>query len=135
MAAFDSDAEKRVLASMSLHLAFRGGQRRPLATRPPPPPAAAGPAAGQAYPLNMRRIYRELLRSPAVFSCACSLTRPHCSGCPLPSPHLKALGSATQGHARGRDSRAALGNPQDKRHIRQTYSGRSARVNDTLREY
>ena len=63
-----------------------------------------------------------------VFSCACSLIRPHCSGCPFPSPHLKALGSATQGQARDRDSRAALGNPQDKRHLRQTYSGRSARV-------
>ncbi len=68
----------------------------------------------------------------SVFSCACSLVRPHCSGCPFPSTHLKALGSETQGHARDRDSRAALGNPQDKRHKlphnRQTYSGRSSRV-------
>ena len=64
----------------------------------------------------------------SVFSCACSLIRPHCSGCPFPSPHLKALGSATQGQARDRDSRAALGNPQDMRQLRQTYSGRSARV-------
>ncbi len=64
--------------------------------------------------------------------------RPHCSGCPFPdsttlfggalSPPLKALGSATQGQARDRDSRAAQDNPQDMRHIRQTYSGRSARV-------
>jgi hypothetical protein len=38
-----------------------------------------------------------------VFSCACSLVRPHCSGCPFPSPHLKALGSATQGQARDRE--------------------------------
>ncbi len=51
-----------------------------------------------------------------------------CSGCPFPSPNLKALGSATQGHARDRDLRAALGNPQDMRHIRQTHSGRSAGV-------
>ncbi len=50
-------------------------------------------------------------------------------GVPIPSQHLKALGSATQGHARDRDSRAALvGNPQDKRQLQQTYSGRSARV-------
>ncbi len=52
-----------------------------------------------------------------VFSCSCSLVRPHGSGCPFPSPHLKALGSATEGQARDRDPRAALGNPQDKRHI------------------
>jgi hypothetical protein len=46
----------------------------------------------------------------------------------LSPPHTaRALGSATQGHSRDRDSRAALGNPQKKRHIRQTYSGRSAR--------
>jgi hypothetical protein len=32
---------------------------------------------------------------------------------------------ATQGHARDLDLRAALGNPQDKRHIWQTYSGRN----------
>ncbi len=63
-----------------------------------------------------------------VFSCACSLIRPHCLGCPFRSPHLKALGSATQEKARDRDSRAALGNPPDKRQIRQTYSGRSSRV-------
>ena len=44
--------------------------------------------------------------------------RPHCSGCPFPSPHLKAPGSATQGHARDRVSRAAPGNPQDTRPIR-----------------
>jgi hypothetical protein len=44
-------------------------------------------------------------------------------------PHTsRALGSATQGHARDRDSRAALRSPQDKRPIRQTYSGRSARI-------
>ena len=47
----------------------------------------------------------------------------------LSPPHTsRALGSTPQGHARDRDSRAALGNPQDTRHIRQTYSGRSARV-------
>jgi hypothetical protein len=58
----------------------------------------------------------------------------------------RALGWATQGHARDRDaraalgsprgseaardrdSRAAIGNPQDKRHIRQSCSGRSARA-------
>jgi hypothetical protein len=48
-------------------------------------------------------------------SCACSPVRPHCSGCPFPSPHLKVLESATQGHSRERrrDLRAAQGNPQD----------------------
>jgi hypothetical protein len=51
----------------------------------------------------------------------------------LSPPHTsRALGSATQGHARDRDLslilRAAQGNPQDKRPFRQTYSGRSARV-------
>ncbi len=55
---------------------------------------------------------------PLVFLCARSNIRPHCSRCPFPSPHLKVLGSATKGHARYRDLRAALGNPQDKRHIR-----------------
>ncbi len=58
-------------------------------------------------------------RPEVLFSCACSLSPPHTS---------RALGSATQGHARDRDSRAALGNPQDKGQFRQTYSGRSARV-------
>ncbi len=43
-------------------------------------------------------------------SCACSLFRPHCSGCPFPSPHLKVMGSATQRQARDRDSRAAKDN-------------------------
>ncbi len=46
----------------------------------------------------------------------------------LSPPHTtRALGSATQGHARGRDSRAVLGEIQYKEPIRQTYSGRSAR--------
>ncbi len=62
-----------------------------------------------------------------IFVCVQTF-RPHCSGCPFPSPHLKALGSATQGHARDPNSRATLGNPQDKRHIWQIYSGRSAKV-------
>jgi hypothetical protein len=49
-------------------------------------------------------------------------------GVPFLLPTSQALGSATQGQARDRDSRAALGKPQDKRHVRQTYLGRSARV-------
>ncbi len=40
----------------------------------------------------------------------------------------RVLGSATKGQSRDRDSRAALRNPLDKRHIRRIYSGRSARV-------
>jgi hypothetical protein len=84
--------------------------------------------AGGSGEICKRRGVRERRVASIVFSCACSLIRPHCSGCPFPSPDLKALGSATQGQARDRDSRASLGNPQDKRHIRQTNSGRSARV-------
>ncbi len=45
-----------------------------------------------------------------------------------PSHTSRAQHSSTQGQARDRDSRAALRNPQDKMHIQQTYSGRSARV-------
>ncbi len=62
------------------------------------------------------------------FSCLCSLIRPHCLGRRFLSLHLKALGSATQGQARYRDSRAALGSPQDKRQLRQTYSSNKFRV-------
>jgi hypothetical protein len=64
----------------------------------------------------------------SVFSCACSLIRPHCLGCPFPSPHLKALGSATQGQARDRDLRAALGKPQDKVQLRQTLFRKECQV-------
>ena len=48
------------------------------------------------------------------------------SGCTFPYPHLKALGSATHGQDRERDSTAVLGNSQDKRLLWQTYSGWSA---------
>ncbi len=44
-----------------------------------------------------------------VFLCVQPCTTTLC-GCPLPSTHRKALGSATQGHVRDRDSRAAPGN-------------------------
>ncbi len=73
-----------------------------------------------------------------AFSCACSLNRifraraalfDHTVRGALSPPHnSRALGSVTQGHARDRDLRAALGNPQDKRPIRQANSGRSVRV-------
>ncbi len=33
-------------------------------------------------------------------SCACSLMRPHCSGCPFPSPHLKGAGLGDPGTCR-----------------------------------
>jgi hypothetical protein len=79
---------------------------------------------------SMRRLLRHgaFLTSLQTKNFRVSMIRPHCSGCAFPSPHLKALGSATQGQARDRDSRAALGNPQDKGQLRQTFSGRSARV-------
>ena len=101
--------------------------------RVPPPPAAPAtqPRDGASLP---RPPQPPAVRSEkqhfhyAASPCSLILFRPHCSGCPFPSPHLKALGSATQGQARDRDSRAALDNPQDRRHVRQTYSGRSARV-------
>ncbi len=46
----------------------------------------------------------------------------------FPPRTLWALGSATLEHARGRDSRALLCNSQNKRHIRTTHLGKSARV-------
>jgi hypothetical protein len=50
-------------------------------------------------------------------------------GVPLPLLTPQGAGIGNSGiYARDRDSMAAQDNPQDKRHIRQTYSGRSARV-------
>jgi hypothetical protein len=46
----------------------------------------------------------------------------------LSPPHTQGAGIRNTGTARDRDLRAVLGNPQDKRQLRQTYSGRSARV-------
>ncbi len=48
----------------------------------------------------------------------------------LPPPNTSRRWYA-QGQARDRDLRAVLGNLQDKRHIRQTYSGRSVSCNET----
>ncbi len=45
----------------------------------------------------------------------CSQSRPHWSGCPCPSPHLKGAGFAAQDLARVRDSNAAQGSTQDMR--------------------
>ncbi len=48
-------------------------------------------------------------------------------GALIPPHTSRALGSEIRAHARVGDSRAALGNPQDKKHARQIYSGRSFR--------
>jgi hypothetical protein len=45
-----------------------------------------------------------------------------------PPPTSRAMGSASQGHARDRYLKVALGNTQDKRQLRHTYPGRSVRV-------
>ncbi len=47
---------------------------------------------------------------------------------PFPRPTHQGRWDWQLGHALDRELRAALGNPQDKRRIRQTYSRRSARI-------
>ncbi len=76
--------------------------------------------------IHRKEMSRRCCDLAILFSSFCSLLR---SGRPFPSPHLRALGSATQGQARDRDSRAALDNllnRRDKKQLQQTYSGRSA---------
>ena len=68
----------------------------------------------------------------SLLSCACSLFN-HTVWGALSLPHTSRRSDRHLRDVLGnRSSRAALGNPQDKRHIRQTYSGRSARVASRL---
>jgi hypothetical protein len=79
-------------------------------------------------------------RVRAAFFCSLSTTLFGVTSALSPPRTSRVLGSAIQGHARDRDSdlraadlpdqdsRAALGNPQDKKQLWHTYSGRCARV-------
>lgn len=60
------------------------------------------------------------------YLCACSLSRPHISGCFSPSPHLKDVGMGNSGTCLR--LRLALGSTQNKRHIWQIYWPRSVRL-------
>ncbi len=89
------------------------------------------PAAREVGP---RGVARPDLRSDSWpdsewFSWACSLVRPHRSGCPFPSPHLKGAEIGDSGTCpRPRFEGCARRPLQAKRQLRRTYSGRSARV-------